>query len=237
LAFLFDPGTKFGYSGEGMNYLARFAERKLGRSFEDLVEEHVFGPIGMRQASLTERPWMAGRVAIPVDSADKVGKLWLHPKGKWSAAGDLFITVTDLARFVISVMNGEGLGAELAAERNRIQVSTERAMPCFVEPKTLCPTAMGYGLGWVRFDYGPESMIFHGGDNPGDHALALYYPHTRDGVVVTLNGGSRYVIPEAMDLFDSHPPIAAFAGVGRSPWGRWMRTAIDGYLAGKWPPE
>lgn len=39
LEFLWEPGTKTGYSGEGYNYVARFAEKKLGQPFEALAQD------------------------------------------------------------------------------------------------------------------------------------------------------------------------------------------------------
>jgi CubicO group peptidase (beta-lactamase class C family) len=57
LQFQWQPGTQTGYSGEGYNYVARFAEKKLGRSFEELAQQYVFDPIGMKDTSFTHRPW------------------------------------------------------------------------------------------------------------------------------------------------------------------------------------
>jgi hypothetical protein len=42
LQFQWQPGTQFGYSGEGFDYVARFAEKKTGRPFEELAQEYVF---------------------------------------------------------------------------------------------------------------------------------------------------------------------------------------------------
>jgi CubicO group peptidase (beta-lactamase class C family) len=47
LAFTAEPATGFTYSGEGYEYLRRFMEKKTGKSFEALVAETVFTPIGM----------------------------------------------------------------------------------------------------------------------------------------------------------------------------------------------
>jgi CubicO group peptidase (beta-lactamase class C family) len=60
LAFQHEPGT-YGYSGEGYQYVARFVEKKTGRRFEDLAQEMVFGPAGMKETTYTGRPWFAGR--------------------------------------------------------------------------------------------------------------------------------------------------------------------------------
>jgi len=64
LKFQWEPGTKTGYSGEGYDYVARFAEKKLGRSFETLAQEYVFDQIGMKDTAYSPRDWFAGRLAV-----------------------------------------------------------------------------------------------------------------------------------------------------------------------------
>jgi hypothetical protein len=48
LAFEFDPGTKFQYSGEGFEYLRKAIENKLGKSIEELAKELLFDPLEMK---------------------------------------------------------------------------------------------------------------------------------------------------------------------------------------------
>src|SRR5579863_8208223 len=54
LAFIRDPGTAFGYSGEGYQYVARFAEKKTGQPFEKLAQSLVFDPAGMTRTAYTD---------------------------------------------------------------------------------------------------------------------------------------------------------------------------------------
>jgi CubicO group peptidase (beta-lactamase class C family) len=55
LNFRWQPGTNTGYSGEGYQYMARYVENRVGRSFEDLAQQYVFDPIGMHDTSFTPR--------------------------------------------------------------------------------------------------------------------------------------------------------------------------------------
>lgn len=63
LGFQWEPGTKTGYSGEGYEYVARFAEKKTGQSFEALAKQYVFAPIGMNDTSYTPQLWWQRTVA------------------------------------------------------------------------------------------------------------------------------------------------------------------------------
>lgn len=68
LRFEAEPGTQFGYSGEGYEYALRFAERRLGRPWAALAGEYVFAPTGMTNTAYTEQAWFADRTAIPLQS-------------------------------------------------------------------------------------------------------------------------------------------------------------------------
>jgi CubicO group peptidase (beta-lactamase class C family) len=239
LAFQFDPGTRFGYSGEGYNYVARFAEKRLGTDFETLAEQQVFDPIGMKHTAYSERPWMQGHLAIPMDTLGKWGdQPDLSPSGEWNAADDIYTTLHDYAAFMISVMKGEGLTPELAAERMKMQTTIANEWPCVVQPATRCPSATGMALGWFRFDYGSEPVIWHGGDDWGEHGLAYFYPRTRDGFIVLINGGNgRYAELDALDLLDDRTPVASFQGTSRSPLATWFRALLDAAYAGTLPQQ
>jgi CubicO group peptidase (beta-lactamase class C family) len=47
LQFQLDPGTAFGYSGEGLEYTKRFAEKKFATPWKALASQYVFEPFGM----------------------------------------------------------------------------------------------------------------------------------------------------------------------------------------------
>jgi CubicO group peptidase (beta-lactamase class C family) len=238
LAFLVDPGTRFGYSGEGFNYVARFAEKKTGETLEALADKYVFRPMGMTQTSYSQRGWMTGRVATPMDTTGHWGKPDLHPAGHWSAADDIYTTVADYAGFLSGVMSGQGLTAEQAADRFRAEVDISPEWPCVAKPADRCPDHASYALGWFRFDYGADPVIWHGGDDWGEHSIAYFYPKTRDGVIVLVNGGNgRYAVIDAVDLLDDHSPIPAFAKAHRSPIGGWLRALLDAAYAGTLPGQ
>ena len=128
LAFGSDPGTAVGYSGEGFEYLARYAERRTGTAFEALAQELVFEPAGMRETAYTGRPWFGDRIAMPTDAEGSA----LEPtiRSAFFASDDVHTTVTDYARFLVSAAARQGLSPQIAAQRELVQASTrERACP------------------------------------------------------------------------------------------------------------
>ena len=50
LEILFEPGSKFTYSGEGYGYLGRVIAHLTGKDLEQVVREEVFEPFKMEQS-------------------------------------------------------------------------------------------------------------------------------------------------------------------------------------------
>ena len=48
------PGVQWGYSGEGFVLLQRHLEQRTGQSLDDLVDAHVFAPLGMGDSQLDD---------------------------------------------------------------------------------------------------------------------------------------------------------------------------------------
>jgi CubicO group peptidase (beta-lactamase class C family) len=215
LAFEFEPGTAFGYSGEGYDYAGRFAEKKLDKSFEALTQEYVFAPAGMTSTSYTARGWMKGRLATPLDSTGKWGEPQVRDSADWSAANNLITTVGDYARFVVSVMNGDGLTKPLAAERLRAGRGPQPpARPCKIIAPAECPSAVNFAVGWLRLDYAAGPMMLYTGMNSrpgGERTIAYFDPQRQRGVVVLTSGNhGQQLILDVLDLVDAGSPIAAF---------------------------
>jgi CubicO group peptidase (beta-lactamase class C family) len=191
LGFAFAPGTAFGYSGEGYDYAARFAERKLGRGFEELAHEEVFGRLGMISTSYSFRGWMGGRLALPLDAEGRWGQPQVESPGLWNAGNNLITTAGDYARFMISVMQAEGLTKALAAERFEPVRGPQPAWVCPAKAVPVCPRASNIVFGWNRLDFESGPVFMHTGSNGragGERTLAYFDPGRRRGVVILTSG-------------------------------------------------
>jgi CubicO group peptidase (beta-lactamase class C family) len=210
-----DPGTKFGYSGEGYDYLGHYAEKRVGKSFEALAQEYVLGPIGMSSTSFSKRGWMQGRLATPRDSAGRWGKAQVGDSAHWSGANNLITTVGDYAAFVVSVMNGERLTKAMAAERLRPASGPQPPLACKIEPASQCPRALNFALGWIRLDYDHGPVMAFLGLNErqggGERTLVYFDPQKRDGLVVLTSGrnGQRLLL-DVVEVVEPGSPLAAF---------------------------
>jgi CubicO group peptidase (beta-lactamase class C family) len=214
LAFTFAPGSAYGYSGEGYDYAARFAERKLGRNFEDLAQERLFAPLRMTSTSFSSREWMQGRLAVPLDADGRWGEPQVEGSGQWNAANNLITTAGDYARFVASVMRSEALTPRLAAERLRPVRGPEPEWTCEVAPVTACPRALKVVLGWRRLEFADGPVFMHTGSNRrpgGERTLAYFDPGRRRGVVILTSGeeGGR-LYRDIAAIMDPGSPVSAY---------------------------
>jgi CubicO group peptidase (beta-lactamase class C family) len=217
LQFINEPGTTYKYSGEGFKYLAKFAEKRLGVAFEELVKTYVFAPAKMNHTSISVRKENFPFIA---NARDENGKFyghnctpegWCTEEGDVSAAGGMVITVEDYSKFLIWSMQEQRLNTQLTKDKNTILIDQRifKGFQCEKIPTAICPSRQGYGLGWNITEYTDGWLIGHGGSNWSLITLAYYYPDSKDGVVIFLNAPNKLATAamiDAITLLDPSSP-------------------------------
>jgi len=217
LGFINAPGTTFGYSGEGFEYLAKYAENKLGVPFGQLVESTLFAPLGMNNASFVVRQKNFTRIAQQLNEDGKFYGYYCQPwgncskEGHYSAAANLVVSVGDYAKFLISSMQGEGLAPKLKQDRNTMQgiQFTQSDIDCSPTLEVQCPTQLGYGLGWSMSHLKDDKLIGHRGTNWSVVSLAYYYQDSGDGLIIFFNAPNKAGLAgmiDALKLLDPDSP-------------------------------
>lgn len=208
LAFLRDPGKGFNYSGEGYQYVARFAEKKTGRPFEQLAQALVFDPAGMQRSSYTERPWMDGHIAEPT-SPDGT---WLKPQvaTEFVAADLVYTTPTQYASFIESLMNGTGESPAIRGLRESVLTDRKPEL-CVGNLAALCPDQVGMGPGWEVIKTHGKTFLMHTGMDPGVFTLGYFDPSAHSGVVIFTNSvnGPRIILP-ILQMLNADPDFIAY---------------------------
>jgi CubicO group peptidase (beta-lactamase class C family) len=198
LRFQSSPGT-IGYSGEGYEYAAHFAEKKTGKPFEVLAQSNLFDIEGMHDASYVRKAWFKGRIALPVDGKGKVLEPFLLDK--FNAADGVYTTAGDYAKFMIGVLRDTGLRQDIALARNSVQAST-RDKDCVGAVAATCPEDEGFGLGWQVMMFKDATLMMHTGKDDGLFTFAYLDRTSGDGTVILTNGdnGGAVVLPILDDL-------------------------------------
>lgn len=189
----FEPGTRYAYSGEGINLLQFVIEQKTGLSVGDLMRKRVFEPLGMMRTSMTWREDFAGNYA---NGYDETGKLLGHNKrANVRAAGSMDTTVADYSRFLAAVLSGQGLSEKARTELLRPQISIHATQ----QFPTLAPAtthdndaiALSYGLGWGLFTspkFGP--VFFKEGHDDGTNNYAIAVERGKTALLMLSNSSN-----------------------------------------------
>ncbi len=202
LKLINDPGTTFGYSGEGFEYLVKFVEKKLNQPFHTLVQEKVFQPLGMTDTAITVQKSLFSKIAQPLSDAGEFygyycrPEGWCRPEGSLSTADDMVTTVQDYAKFLKSAMNGDGLNKSLIKQRKRIaqDLAEQYQYDCSLNPHAECPSSHGYGLGWYVNEPDGNQLIGHGGSDWSEMTQAYFYSGSQDGIIIFINAPSKQAI-------------------------------------------
>ncbi len=174
LAFTFDPGTRYSYSGEGMEYLKKAIQNKTGKNLKELADSLVFDPLDMVDSRLIwDEDMDESRFA---KWHDKEGKKYETKKRNNAlAADDLMTSLSDLSKFAIYIMNKGGLSDE-----------TYQAM---ISPQVQQNERLAFGLGWELVPHlgDDEYALVHGGSDQGVRARIVVMPKSKRAFIAFTN--------------------------------------------------
>jgi len=184
------PGTKYQYSNIAYGVLGYTLQRATGASFIELVEDRIFGPLGMHSSTFIVGPDLSRRLSVGFDPGNNgvvdatTPALEHEGRGYKVPNGGVYSTVGDLATFGAAVMGYtefELLGPATREEVMRWQTP---------------PDGPGYSLGLsidrVTLPNGSEvRFVGHGGGVSGYNAYLVFEPESGWGVVMlrNYNGG------------------------------------------------
>ncbi|HSI48065.1 MAG TPA: serine hydrolase domain-containing protein [Ideonella sp.] len=223
LQFHFDPGSRYAYSGEGINLLQFVLEKGLGLDVGQEMQHRVFDRFGMTRTSMRWRPDFAGNLA---DGYQLDGSELPHDeRSNVRAAGSMDTTIADQARMWAGFMRGEGLSPAARAEwiKAQLPITTAHQFPTLLPPTETRYQGIGLsaGLGVVRFDDAGGPAWFKGGHDDGTANMA-----------VCLEAGQRCVLLLSNDVRAErfYPALVErVLGPTRLPWqweyGWWQPSA------------
>ncbi|AHF92258.1 beta-lactamase [Opitutaceae bacterium TAV5] len=158
---LFEPGSDFLYSNEGINIAGRLIELLSGRSYEDFMQQRLFSPLGMNDTTFWPDASQLARLAsIYGIGPDKtaleeqtIAQL-SHPLNDRARrypvpAGGLFSSATDIAKFGRMLLRGGELDGHRYLRSETVTLMASRQIPAHVDN--------GYGLGTKLFS---DSNVF-----------------------------------------------------------------------------
>ncbi|MFF5447454.1 serine hydrolase domain-containing protein [Streptomyces sp. NPDC012888] len=169
------PGSLFHYSNPGYTLLGSLVEAVRGRPWEEVLRAEVLEPLGLDRTSAEPRQPHAGGWAVH-PWADVMMPEPMEDLGLMAAAGQLWSTSRDLARFAMFLTRGDD--RVLSAE-------SVREMRTPAAPPEAGNAQLGYGLGLQLLQVDGRSWAGHGGSLPG-FVAGLWFSEADDVAAVVL---------------------------------------------------
>jgi CubicO group peptidase (beta-lactamase class C family) len=206
----FPPGTRYSYSNTGFVMLGEIVSKVSGRPFATFLEDRILRPQGLTHTVFEPRDpkppeFAQGYVTFalgPPEVPKPEGPGWV------SAAGALYSTPSDLAKWDLALMEGKVLKPE-----------TYRLM---TSPRKLADGTMSnYGCGLAVGKRGDQLVLGHNGAVAGFYAQNSMFPETKSAVVLLSNFDSydavnRVYAAIVSSLVPVKEPPEAKAGAGKA---------------------
>jgi len=176
------PGTEFQYSGGGYVVAQLLVSDVTGESFSQFMRTAVLDEAGMADSTY-EQPLPQARAGEAATGTRAGGN---PVSGRWHvypevAAGGLWTTASDLAKFAIEVaLSKRGKANHVLSES--------------MTREALTPQIAHRSLGFDVGDYGAMDEFGHEGDDAGFNAILIMFADTGKGVAIMTNSDNGYLV-------------------------------------------
>ena len=219
-ALTYPVGTTYQYSNVNYAILALIVETVSGQSFESYVQEQIFNPLEMSQATL----YQAG--ATPSDSAVGYQQWFGFPVASYrplprsgNGGGGLIASAEDMTHFMIAQLNQGRYG-------NATVLSPAGIAEMHTPAARVGDTEEFYGMGWEVKTVNGLIALSHNGHNP-NYIGTMLLPGNGWGIVMMTNANSLLAATRATGI---PAGVASLLSGGQPP----ANTGVPFILAFYW---
>lgn len=184
----FKPGSRFEYSNSGYFLLGAILEEVSDRTYEELIRQRIFEPLGMRNSGYAHSETILPHRAAGYErSGSAFRNARYYDMSIPFAAGALYSTVGDLFLWDQALY-------------------TERLLPARLRDLLFKPNLDNYGYGWGILipqpgaPYAGETISMHGGAIFGFQSLIQRIPSHRELIVLLDNSDSPKLLDIALEI-------------------------------------
>ena len=187
-----DRYGKYAYDNLGYNIYTLLLQRSQNVKWQDMLQQRVFDPAGLKHttARISKARARKWNVAAPYILDPAQGKTIRSVLDKtddnMQSAGGMFMSISDLGRWINLNMNGGKLDGKQVFSANLIR----NAQTGYTQSTRNQPPFSGdgeYGLGWQIGKYRTEKVIYHHGGFAGYRSHVSFMPDRKIGVGVLVN--------------------------------------------------
>jgi CubicO group peptidase (beta-lactamase class C family) len=191
LPLLFTPGTRHGYSGEGILFLQRAMEAITGEPLQAFAQRELFEPLGLRHTGFA---WSEA-IERELASGHDVGGAFKRRTHYDAANGayTLYTTPADYARLVLTLMRPDILGARaftpdsIALMLGRYHRRQDAEL--FDRPGLAQGVAAYRALGWSIEVSAAGDIVQHTGSNSSGFKALVQFNRERQSALVLFTNG------------------------------------------------
>ena len=201
------PGELYGYQNVMFSMLDPIARKTTGIPYQELLEEKIFNPLGMFDASagpvdIKRNP----NIAYPHVST-RNGYVALHPhEGYYNVlpAAGVNASISDMGQWLLALL---GYKPDWMSDTVRSTIAT----PVIYTPLKWRYTRYWkpfreryYSLGWRIYNYQGRQIVYHGGYIRGYRAEIAFCPSEDVGIAFMQNSPNNLAsrcVPTFIDLF------------------------------------
>jgi CubicO group peptidase (beta-lactamase class C family) len=183
------PGERFSYSNIAYNVLGDLLAKVSGKSFEDLMREHILLPSGMPNSTFMLADISTDLLAWPHLRSPEMRVNPVYPYHRADApASCLHTTVVDMCHWSIACLKrGNYLGRRFLSSASYDLMWTAVADRGSLRPSLYEQMRLGWTLGRLK----DVKTISHGGGGFGGTAFLLILPEKNSAAVVLCNEESN----------------------------------------------
>lgn len=201
------PGELYSYQNVAYSIIGEVIRARTGKSYQQLMEEEIFDPLGMQDASMSYAAIMEN---------PNVAKPHLHWRKGWTPttisntyynvgpAGGVNASISDMAKWLKALLapkdtfiSGETLDTIFTP---RVKATSKNRY----FRKWVGRSDAQYALGWRVLNFRNDTLLYHGGYVRGYRSEVAIDRRSRIGICVLSNGPGRLVdncVPIFFNLF------------------------------------
>ena len=214
---------------QNVMYLAagQVASKAAGKSWDDLIAERIYGPLGMTASSTSIKAIKTGdNAASPhAKSGDKIEPVAWRDIDNIGPAGSINSNAVDMAKWVrLQLGQGSFEGKKIFSPAVAKEMHMSQMVMRLEGFNSISyPEAhfLNYGMGWFLSDYKGRKLVEHGGSVDGMRAQVALVPEEKLGIVILTNmNGTILPVPIMYRIID------AYLGAPQKDWAGDFLTRI-----------
>lgn len=173
---IYEPGSKTEYSNPGYSIIQKLIMDVKNEEFDKIIDQLIFDPVGMENSSFKQPipNHLAKRKAIGYTKELEPYPYRLFP---YQAAGGIWTTPTDLAKFMIAVLNDHHKGTNTLVSKETTNTIFKKYIDRYV---------------FSFWNWGEDIVFMHYGSNQGFNCIMYGSVNKNQGIVVMTNSDNSF---------------------------------------------